>query len=95
MTYLVQLEQDFTKNVMGYSALGIILSTCLGSIAIMATLFHGNGFLQMLTVFIVVMVCSGHNAAILTVQKPKLIFQLLKLSTVINVLIIFVSLLLL
>lgn len=88
MTTYSQLSQEFSKNHIGYSTLGIILSTCLGSIAIMSTLIHGNGFVPMLFVFITVVLCSAHNAAILTVQKPSLIFNLLTASTVVNVLII-------
>ena len=88
MTALAKLENDFTKNVMGYSALGIILSTCLGSIAVMGTLMHGNGLIQMSVVLLVVIICSMHNAAILTLQKPSLIFKLLVTSTIINSLII-------
>lgn len=91
MNALANLEKDFTKNVMGYSALGIILSTCLGSIAILQTLSFGYGFLQMAIVLLVVAICSMHNAAILTVQKPKLIFKLLVASTVLNTLIIVTS----
>ncbi len=92
MATLAHLQKDFTKNIMGYSAMGIILSTCLGSIAIMQIMAYGNGFLQMALVLLVVAICSGHNAAILTVQKPKLIFNLLVWSTIISVLIIVTSL---
>jgi hypothetical protein len=88
MTTYSQLSQEFSKNHMGYSTLGIILSTCLGSIAILGTLMHGNGLVPMVFVFITVMLCSAHNTSILTVQKPSLIFNLLVTSTVVNTLII-------
>jgi hypothetical protein len=94
MTLLANLEKDFTSNVMGYSAMGIILSTCLGSIAIMQTLSFGNGFFQMLIVLLCVMICSAHNAAILTVQNPKLIFKLLGASVLLNGIIIITSIIL-
>jgi len=42
----------------------------------------------MLFVMITVVFCSMHNASILTVQKPQLIFKLLIASTVVNTLII-------
>lgn len=88
MTTYSQLSKEFTKNSIGYSTLGIILSTCLGSIAIMSTLMNGHGLIEMVVVFVSVVVCSLHNAAILTVQEPPLIFNLLTASTVVNVLII-------
>lgn len=87
MTALAKIEKDFTNNIIGYSALGIILSTCIGSIAVMTTMMQGNGFFQMIQLFFVVSACSAHNAAILTVQKPSLILNLLKISLIISVLV--------
>ncbi|SHJ31358.1 hypothetical protein [Aquimarina spongiae] len=88
MTLYAKINADFTENYTGYSALAIIVSTCLGSIAIMTTLMNGNAPLQMFLVFLSVVVCSAHNAAILTVQKPKLVLDLLITSLVVNSLII-------
>lgn len=93
MTTYTHLQQEFSKNSLGYSSLGIILSTCLGSIAIMTILMNGHGFLQMMMVFLTVTLCSIHNASIITVQKPSLIFNLLVLSTVVNTLLIIGNLL--
>tara|TARA_R100000935_G_scaffold15425_2_gene30845 strand:- start:62305 stop:62589 length:285 start_codon:yes stop_codon:yes gene_type:complete len=92
MTALARLEKDFTENVMGYSALGIVLSTCVGSIAIFQILNFGHGVLNMALVLVCVAVCSLHNAAILTVQKPTLIFKLLMASVLINSFVIVISL---
>ena len=88
MTTFSKLQYDFTHNIIGYSAIGIILSTCLGSAAVMTTLMHGHDLVQMFFVMLSVVACSMHNASILTVQKPELIFKLLVFSTVLNVLII-------
>ena len=92
MTALVRLQDDFAHNVIGYSAIGIIVSTCIGSFAVMQTLSYGHGWLQMSIVMVTVLLCSVHNAAILTVQKPRLIFHLLFASIIINALIIIASL---
>ena len=92
MTTLAKFEKDFTTNVMGYSALGIILSTCLGAVAILQILQYGHGILHLTLVMICVAICSMHNAAILTVQKPVTIFKLLLASTFINTMVILVSL---
>ncbi|MDY8134942.1 hypothetical protein [Aquimarina sp. 2201CG5-10] len=88
MTLYAKMNADFSKNYIGYSALAIIASTCLGSVAIMATLLNGNGASQMFLVFLSVVVCSAHNAAILTVQKPKLVLDLLIASIITNAFII-------
>lgn len=84
MTLYNKLSADFRENFIGNTALAIIASTCVGSIAVMLTLMNGHGLLQMALVFLTVTVCSTHNAAILTVQKPKLVFDLLILSLVVN-----------
>ena len=75
MNVFSKFHSDFTDNVLGYSALGIILSTCLGSAAVFSVLHFGHGMTQMLIVMLTVILCSTHNAAILTVQKPELIFK--------------------
>lgn len=89
MTLYNKLSADFTENFIGNTALAIIVSTCIGSIAVYFTLMNGNSFAQMSMVFATVVVCSLHNASILTVQKPKLVFDLLILSIVLNSLLIF------
>ncbi|MEL6810319.1 MAG: hypothetical protein AAFP76_03170 [Bacteroidota bacterium] len=88
MTLYEKLNTDFTQGFLGHAAIGIIASTCLGSIAVMAILAHGNGLPQMLMVFLAVAICNAYNAAILTVQKPKLVFNLLVASFIINTLLI-------
>lgn len=91
MSALSKLQQDFTQNVIGYSAIGIILSTCLGSFAVMQVLAHGNGILTMTITMLCVIMCTTYNAAILTVQKPKLIFQLLIASSIFNTLVFIIA----
>lgn len=88
MSTYTNIRKDFTQNIAGYSSLGIILSTCLGAFAILGALSFGNGLLPMVFVLLSIAVCSAHNAAILTVQKPILIFRLLVASTVVNLAII-------
>ena len=81
-----KISIDWNENFIGYSALAIILSTCLGSIAVMTTMMQGNGFSQMTQVFFVVAACSAHNASILTVQKPNLVLNLLITSVGVSLL---------
>ena len=87
MTALAKIEKDFTNNIIRYSTLGIILSTCVASMAVITTMMQENGVLQMISLFLVVSACSAHNAAILTVQKPSIIFKLLKISLIISVMV--------
>ncbi len=54
----------------------------------LASLMHGHGALQMFLVFISVAICSAHNASILTVQKPSVVFHLFTASVLINTLLI-------
>ena len=88
MTLYNKISEDFSENFIGYSALAIIASTCLGSIAVMAVLLHGHHAAQMFMVFLVVAACSAHNASIITVQKPAIVLKLLIVSLMTSLLII-------
>lgn len=92
-TLYAKISTDWNNHFVGYSALAIIVSTCLGSIAVMLTMMDGNAFPQMFQVFLVVAACNAHNAAILTVQKPKTVLNLLIVSILVSVLVMFASLL--
>ncbi|MDC8005202.1 hypothetical protein POV27_14165 [Aureisphaera galaxeae] len=75
-----KLSSDWNENFMLYAALSIIASTCLGSMAVMAIFTHGNTLFQMLQIFLVVAVCNALLASILSVQKPKVVLNLLIVS---------------
>ncbi len=87
-TMYAKISTDWNENFLGYSALAIILSTCVGSMAVMTTMMQGNGMAQMFQLFLVVAACSAHNASILTLQKPSLVLKLLILSLVTSVLVL-------
>ncbi len=88
MTTFTQISTHWSKYFIGYSTLGIIISTTLGSLAILKTLMNGVSSFAMFLVFLSVVICSAHNTAILTVQKPKTVLYLLIASIFINVVII-------
>ncbi|WP_350288343.1 hypothetical protein [uncultured Croceitalea sp.] len=92
-TLYAKINTDWNENFIGYSALAIILSTCLGSMAVLLTMMQGNGVSQMIEIFVVVAACSAHNASILTVQKPALVLKLLVLSLTISILVMLANLL--
>lgn len=91
MSLYAKISADFTENFLSLCSLSIIASTCLGSVAVMMSLSHGNSFLYMFLVFLTVAVCGAHLVAFLTVQKPKMILNLLILSLVVNTLLIIVN----
>ncbi|GEP50143.1 hypothetical protein FNO01nite_08150 [Flavobacterium noncentrifugens] len=76
----------FEHGLFGNCTLGILASSCLGGIAAMAVLMHGNGFGQMTQLFFVICVSMMFNGAVISQQKPKTIFNLLILSVVVNTL---------
>ncbi len=90
-TLYAKINTDWNQNFIGYSAIAIILSTCLGSMAVLTTMMQGNGLTQMIQIFIAVTACSAHNASILTVQKPSLVLKLLILSVIISILVMLLS----
>lgn len=85
------LLADFEEMSMGYSTIGIIASSCLGSIAAMLILMNGNGVFDMVQLFVVVSVCMGFNAVILAQFKPKIIFNTLMLSLAVSLIFIFIN----
>ncbi len=69
------LYEDFEKLYVGYSALAIILSTCLGAAAAMVILMNGHDLVQMLQLLMVVAVCMWYMASVLAQMKPKFVFN--------------------
>lgn len=88
MTFYTKINTDFRENFLLLSALAIIVSTCLGSVAVMMSLADGNGLFHMFLVFLSVAVCGAHLVSFLTVQKPRLVLKLLLLSLALNSLLI-------
>jgi len=76
----------FEHGLFGNCTLGILASSCLGGIAAMAVLMHGNSIGQMIQLFLVVCVSMMFNGAVISQQKPKTIFNLLIVSVVVNTL---------
>lgn len=85
------LLTDFEEMSLGYSTIGIIASSCLGSIAAMLILMNGNSLVDMIQLFVVVSVCMGFNAVILAQFKPKIIFNALILSLAVSLIFIFIN----
>lgn len=86
------LFNDFKQMYLGYAAIAIIASSCLGSIAAMFILMKGHSFINMFELFLVVSVCLGYNATVLAQLKPKVVFNSLIISIVISFLLIIINL---
>lgn len=85
MTLYQKTFQDFQKGYIGFTTLAIIGQSCLGGAAAMYILENGISFFQMIQLTLVVLACSFVNGAILSQQKPKLVFNLIIASVVISV----------
>ena len=93
MTIYNNLLADFKELYLGYSALAIIFSSCLGSIAVMLILVNGNSIGHMIELLLVVCACMAYNTAVLSQQKPKLVFNSLIFSVGISLIFIITNLL--
>lgn len=67
----------FQKGFIGYSTLGVLGQSCMGSIAAMAILQNGTSVANMFQLFLVVASCMAFNGAVLAQQKPKVVFNIL------------------
>jgi hypothetical protein len=70
----------FEKGFIGNCTLGILAQSCLGSVAVLAILMHGTSLAQMLQLFLIVCSCMAFNGAVLSQQKPKIVFNILLFS---------------
>ncbi|MBW1298925.1 hypothetical protein [Aquimarina litoralis] len=89
----VKFSKDWQDHFMMYAALSIIVSTCLGGIAVFTIFQNGSRMLQFAELLMVVTLCTGLLASILTVQKPKIVFHTLLGSLIICSLITIINLL--
>jgi hypothetical protein len=75
-------SDNYERGILGYATLSILGQSCLGSVAAMLVLMNGNSIPQMMQLFLVVISCMGFNGAVLSQQKPKLIFNFLVISAI-------------
>lgn len=86
------LYDDFEELFVGYSALAVILSSCLGSVAVMLILMNGHDLVQMLQLSAVVVATMWYNTSILAQMKSKFVFNSLIVSLFVSVALILVNL---
>lgn len=68
--------------------IGIMVSSCAGSIAAMLILMNGYGIWQILQLFLVVAVAMTYNATVLAQLRPEYIFNALLISLSVSTLFI-------
>ncbi|AFU67712.1 hypothetical protein P700755_000702 [Psychroflexus torquis ATCC 700755] len=85
MDLVKSLSDDFKKYYLANSVLGIIASSCLGSIVAMIILNDGNTIFHVVHLSWIVIICMIYNAVILVGFKPKMAFLLQVISVLSSV----------
>lgn len=86
MDIINRLSTDFERFYMANSILGIIVSSCLGSIAAMMVLADGNSVYHVIHLSWIVIVAMIYNASVLVGLKSKMVFLLQVISVLSSVL---------
>ena len=89
-TYQKYLE-NYKRGYMGFNTLGILGLSCIGGITAMLVLKNGVSPAQMIQLFLVTAVCMGYNAAVLSQQKAKIIFNTLIAAVLTNAIITIIN----
>jgi ABC-type uncharacterized transport system permease subunit len=85
------LYEDFEELYVGYSAVAVILSSCLGAAAAMVILMNGHDFLQMFQLFLVVAVSMIYLVTVLAQLKPKFVFNTLIVSLLLSSILLLIN----
>lgn len=85
MTFYQKQLSEFSRDFYAGSTTGIILSTCVGSIAAMLVLMNGHGLVNMIQLGAIVVVCMWYNASVLAQLKPKFVFNSLIISLLVSI----------
>lgn len=93
-SFYVKLSKEWQDNFLLYASASIIVSTCLGAIAVFSIFQQGNTILQMFQLFPVIIVCNIVLATILTVQKPEAVLKALITSLSVTTLIMLINIIL-
>ncbi len=91
MSTYQNLYQNYKRGFMGFTTLSVMVQSCIGGLTAMTILMNGTSPAQMVQLFFTVILCSGFNGAVLAQQSPKLVFNLLIVSVVVNILLMIVN----
>ena len=87
MSTYARVFGGFERGFMGITTVAVLAQSCLGGIAAMTVLMNGTSVGQMFQLFLVVCSCIGFNGAVLSQQKPKIVFNILIGGVIINLVI--------
>ncbi len=93
MNFYQKQLSDFTRDFYAGASTGIILSSCLGSIAAMLVLMNGNALAEMIQLGLIVVVCMWFNASVLAQLKAKFVFNSLIFSLLVSTTFILINIL--
>lgn len=91
MGYYQQQLAEFRKDFLAGATTGIILSTCLASVAAMLILMNGTTLKDMIQLGIIVCVSMWYNASVLAQLKPRFVFNSLITSVLVSIVFIFLN----
>lgn len=92
MKFYQQQLSEFTEDYFAGATTGVLVSSCLGSIAAMLILMKGHGVVDMVQLGLIVMVCMWYNASVLAQLKVKFVFNSLILSLLVSTIFIIIKL---
>ena len=84
MTIYQKQLSEFTQDFYAGATTGVLVSSCLGSIAAMLILMNGHTAIDMIQLGLVVVVCMWYNASVLAQLKAKFVFNSLITSILLN-----------
>ncbi len=93
MNFYQKQLSDFTRDFYAGASTGIILSSCLGSIAAMLVLMNGHALAEMIQLGLIVVVCMWFNASVLAQLKAKFVFNSLIFSLLVSTTFILINIL--
>lgn len=84
MTIYQKQLSEFTQDFYAGATTGVLVSSCLGSIAAMLILMNGHTAIDMIQLGLVVVVCMWYNASVLAQLKAKFVFNSLITSILLS-----------
>ncbi|MGB8703697.1 MAG: hypothetical protein WCD31_01575 [Gillisia sp.] len=92
MNFYKKSLEEFTTDFYAGATTGIIVSSCLGSVAAMMILMGGTSLVHMIELSLVVIVCMWYNASVMAQLKSKFVFNSLIFSLLLSSIFIVVNL---
>ncbi len=93
MTIYQKQLSEFKQDYYAGATTGILVSSCLGSIAAMLILMNGHTVIDMIQLGLVVVACMWYNASVLAQLKAKFVFNSLIISVLLSIAFILLNIL--